>query len=71
MEEKENEKDVSTMWSRNETKMLNFVGKCGAKYEVKQENTNKCQKCGHLLDGQMKFCPNCGFHVENEKKVTQ
>lgn len=47
-----------------------FCGKCGAKYEVKQENTNKCQKCGHPLDGQMKFCPNCGFHVENEKKVT-
>lgn len=42
-----------------------FCGKCGAKYEMKEEDANKCQKCGHPLDGQMKFCPKCGTSVEN------
>jgi len=45
-------------------------GKPGYKavIEMKKEPI-KCNKCGYILDGQEKFCPECGTKIELRKQL--
>lgn len=42
----------------------NFCPKCGTEYE----EIKKCPQCGTKLDGQVKFCNNCGYSFVEQPK---
>ncbi len=42
-------------------------GKAGYKAAIeKPREFNKCKECGNILSGQEKFCPECGFKVNQD-----
>ena len=45
----------------------NFCPQCGAKFET----TKTCPQCNTQLDGQTRFCNNCGYNFVEDKPVKQ